>query len=119
LENAFPPGSFIDATMRDHDLTGFRSSPAGLAMHVAAFPEANDLLFARSQKSIDFSSLDEMVWGKRAFITPSIDVSEKLEKSTLAARLWDVSEQILKDFEEKKSTFLSEPVVSSSAVLNF
>eukprot|EP01038_Epipyxis_sp_PR26KG_P005044 gene5044-7039_t len=122
LDNEFVPSSFIDAMKMGHDLFNYRDN--FLDRHIKSFNATIKLPFAR-RPSINIPSVDLFAWNKtsKTLIYTKINNSTNNNNNnnnnnnqyspfTVAARLWDISEQILKDFEKKKP-LLSSPVESS------
>jgi hypothetical protein len=125
LDDSFVPTSYIDAMRGAHDLFNFRS--LHMHKHLAAFPVTRGLPFALTKESKYFFSLQSYLWSRQSVIWPLTDAAagslgEQEEvvdspamyrKDTVAARLWDVSEQIVSDWEAKRPLFHTN--VSTSA----
>jgi NAD(P)-dependent dehydrogenase (short-subunit alcohol dehydrogenase family) len=105
--NSFVPGSYIDGVKRDADLQNYREKY--LRIHLDSFPSTKTLPFA-FPSILKIPNFDKHRWDKLKMIMPS----EKIyDPETVAARLWDISEQIIYDFEHN-NTLLSTIITDSS-----
>lgn len=121
LDDSFIPGSYLDGMRRPHDLFGHQEHH--LSKHFAAFPAVKNLPFGTAKSADNRFSLHRFVWDRQPLIVPTeipslgkskrdaagnlgtvVDTSLPgfYRKDTVAARLWDVSDQIVKDWEAKK-----------------
>lgn len=103
VEDRFVPGSYIDSMLRGHDLFDYKGR--FLHKHLAAFPTAGALPFVRTD-SIEIPSADKYFWAKKSLLVPSNSTAngeQAITKDDVAARLWHVTENIIKKFERNKS----------------
>eukprot|EP01035_Chromulina_nebulosa_P017278 gene17278-22812_t len=116
VSDDFVPSSFIDAMKYSHDLLGFKQKY--LSNHLSVFPVASNLSFA--QKSFEINSFELWHWNRTSLLytanhTGAIDSTLfKIPADTIAARLYDLSEQLVSDFDRKKLLF-STNVLTSKA----
>jgi NAD(P)-dependent dehydrogenase (short-subunit alcohol dehydrogenase family) len=106
LEDSFVPSSYIDGLRKPHDLFNYREKH--LQNHLNAFPAARSLPFAEESKVDDKHSLHRLFWTSQSLIKPNIGEVvgvELFRKDAVAGRLWDVSEQLLRDWEAGKPMF--------------
>jgi hypothetical protein len=122
LENSFLPGSYVDGMCQPADLVGIRTHNRGFDMHAAAFPVVKKMLFyaeAVHDKLEARYLIQADVWKHRTlmFPPPVLDSTASEEELLLqkreiremvSARLWEVSESVLKAWKKKKSLFSLE-----------
>lgn len=109
FDDSYVPGSFIDEMLTAHDLMNHRDSH--LAMHLSAFPAAQELPFAKDQSSLRSFSFHKLLWNIQSFIVPQsaelLELTARESAHLVATRLWDVSDQIVHDWEAKRNILLS------------
>ena len=98
LSDSFVPSAFLDAMGRAHDLQGFRE--LHMRAHLEAFPEAAKLQFT-VPNSIKIPSFDLWNWDQAVLVASNSSTAINATKSDVAARLWDVTEKVIADFERK------------------
>jgi len=69
-----------------------------MAKHIEAHPQAAKLRFT-IKDSIPVYSWDLSSWKTAALVVPATAATVNVTKAQVAARLWDVTERIIKDFE--------------------
>jgi NAD(P)-dependent dehydrogenase (short-subunit alcohol dehydrogenase family) len=128
LDDSFVPGAYIDAMRVSHDLFAYRTNH--LHKHTAAFPATRHLPFYTDKTSGDRVTLHSLLWSRQAVIWPAVDPDVNqtgthqdvldsrvlYRKDTVAARLWDVSEQVVSEWEAKRP-ILKSNVLSTKLVL--
>jgi len=104
LEDSFVPSSYIDGLRKPHDLFNYRDR---LQKHLNAFPAARSLPFAESAED---RSLHSLLWHSHSLVQPhpANTAGELFRKEAVAARLWDVSEQLLRDWEAGRPLFYTQ-----------
>lgn len=113
LDESFIPGSYIDSMKNGHDLSNHRATHVPL--HTKAYPYATRLpfnvppLFEGAFHMDMFNSLN--------FLQPTDDpivasVNKGNMSIAVAARLWDVTNQIVKDWSDGKPLF-STPITET------
>jgi NAD(P)-dependent dehydrogenase (short-subunit alcohol dehydrogenase family) len=117
LDDSYVPGSFIDEMLNAHDLVDLRDS--NLPAHLSAYPAAQDLPFSK-ESSIGYFSLHKLVWSLQTFVVPQsaemLELTARESARLLGARLWDVSDQIVHDWEMKHKILMA-PVRQTSRQL--
>jgi len=120
LEDFFVPSSYLDGMGHAHDLFNYQENH--LEKHYKAFPEARALPFGAVKPTDDRLSLQRFVWNTRSVISPINATAARVElnyrKDTVAARLWDISEQIVKDWESNRPILKTEVLNSSGSKLS-
>lgn len=123
LEDTFVPSSYLDGMGHAHDLFGYQESH--LDKHYKAFPEARALPFGSVKPSDDRLSLQRLVWNAQSVIAPlntsavhGARAERDFRRDTVAARLWDISEQIVKDWESNRPILKTEVLNSSGTKLS-
>ena len=138
LDDSFVPSAFIDAMRNSHDLFSYRDNH--LYKHTSAFPAAKNLPFFSDKSYVSRSrwTLHGIWWNNQAMIQPtattSVGVSsigsvsrsdssndelmvQIYRKDSVAARLWDVSEQIVSDWEARRPLFNTNVSTTTGAKL--
>lgn len=105
LSDTFLPGAYLDAMGRAHDLQDYHER--FLPTHLAAHPQARHLPFIHKNQ-IKVPSWDLGYWETAHLIAPLPSNTDKAsaaedlrERDVVAARLWDVTEAVIRDFEKK------------------
>jgi NAD(P)-dependent dehydrogenase (short-subunit alcohol dehydrogenase family) len=123
LNDDFVPGSYIDSMSHAHDLNKYRTT--FLSNQITAFPYASDLPFSKRNCKLYAPTwdVDAWLWSSMKMTTPASAAAanyntstESISSNTLAARLYDISNQLVTDFEKKKPLF-STPVTTSKDTL--
>ena len=98
-----------------HDLFDYRKNH--LPKHLEGFPDAKNQYYA-APLGITVPSFDRWWFKKKQVFCADCEARGmgKISAETVAARLWDVTEQIIADWEAGKPV-LTTPVISSSNVL--
>ena len=121
LDDSFIPSAYIDGMRYSHDFFDYQEKH--LYKHFTAFPESRNLPFAYNKKIKNQFSLHDILWNYQTLIYPIIEDNINIisnnndnnkeqvvnippgiiyRKDTVAARLWDISEQIVSDWEAKR-----------------
>lgn len=123
LEDSFVPSSYLDGMGHAHDLFNYQEHH--LEKHYKAFPEARALPFGAVKPTDDRLSLQRLVWSSQSVVAPlnttsnvGTQVEVDFRKDTVAARLWDISEQIVKDWESNRPILKTEVLNSSGSKLS-
>ena len=112
--DTYVPGSYIDSMAKSHDLFNYRGR--FLESHFLAHPESRSLQFATNTQATLTTTgsgsseytFDQMVWSRKSLLAraPGFDASSTstslASKDLVSARLWDVSVQIITDFENNR-----------------
>jgi NAD(P)-dependent dehydrogenase (short-subunit alcohol dehydrogenase family) len=131
LDDSFIPSSYIDAMRVSHDLFNYRD--LHLQRHYSAFPQARSLPFASAPDHKNRITLHSVLWSRQKLIyaqqavpaqtdspvagSAEVEEGEYYRKDSVAARLWDVSEQIVSDWEAKRPLFMTNVSTSSGPKL--
>lgn len=113
LSDDFVPSSYIDSMKFSHDLLNYRSNHLD-ASHLTAFPHARTLPFAKPS-AIERWSFD-IYWNRNAVLVKprnaysGLGLGSGSDAVLVAGRLFDVTEQIIKDWENKKPIFTTSIV---------
>lgn len=123
LEDFFVPSSYLDGMGHAHDLFNYQETH--LEKHYKAFSEARALPFGTAKPTDDRLSLQRLAWSRQSVIAPinvtavaGARVEVDFRKDTVAARLWDISEQIVKDWESNRPILKTEVLNSSGSKLS-
>lgn len=124
LEDTFVPSSYLDGMGLPHDLFNYQEHH--LHQHYRAYPEARTLPFQTAKPTDDRLTLQRLVWNSQSLIVAGDNITQANEgslpvvfgKETVAARLWDISEQIVKDWESNRPILKSDVLTSSGSKLS-
>lgn len=123
LNDDFVPGSYVDSMNHAHDLNNYRKT--FLPNHIKAFPYTEKLPFSTKNHELYAPAwdVDAWLWSRMNMTVTASSLAkrynttaESLTPTTIAARLYDVSNQLIMDFERRKKLF-STPVTTSKDIL--
>lgn len=117
------PGGHFDSALAPQDPADFRNDPNGLAVHMKAHPSlaSQQLPFMRKSSIQTYSAVDEsfqsLTWLHcRASTSKEQQCVAEVSHVDVASRLYDVSAQLLKDFEGGRPFFKTD-IVSAEKVV--
>ncbi len=117
IDDSYIPSSFIDEMLNAHDLMDHRETHLG--MHLSGYPEANELPFAKGSSAEHFS-FHKFLWNLQTFVVPPsgemMELTSRESARLLGARLWDVTEQIIHDWENQRK-ILATPIKQTKRFL--
>ena len=100
VSDRFVPGAYIDATGRAHDLAGFAEGQ--MERHLSSYPNARSLYFARPAV-FKLASFDRWAFRNIQFVSyVNASAARAIDTTELAAKLWEVSDRIVKNFEQER-----------------
>jgi hypothetical protein len=101
VSDRFVPGAYIDATGRAHDLAGFAMG-GQMESHLSSYPNARSLYFARPAV-FKLASFDQWAFRNIQFVSyVNTSAARTVNTTELAAKLWEVSDRIVKNFEQQR-----------------
>lgn len=104
--------SYLDSMRTPHDLLGYRSKH--MSTHLKAYPEASQQFYAKDSM-FDIFSFEKWWFQKQQLCWDcSKSMHGSVSAETVAARLWEVTEQLINDWEGGRP-ILMNPILTSSS----
>lgn len=104
--NSFLPSSYIDSTLKGQDLGDYTAT--GLQIHLRAFPQLKELrLGFLYPRDVDVYSSALVKWKAISWSQSSVE-GLVIDHRTVSARLYELSVQMLRDYNDRLPFFTTE-----------